>query len=196
MKENSECKACGKRGHWWTNNNDCQKTMNRKRQRIDNQRNRIDKGEIGRRHPSLLFAATTEMKERVGSLRDVNPIMDERASVSIGGINNAASLCDAFGIPLVLSEPRLVYRNGWRDKCSDAKTVVSTWLLRKMDRNSTPTVIPLDMVEGDSPLILNLDIKRFSDIINLESTWVIKIKRPSDKKQREIITHIGKDIPG
>lgn len=50
---------------------------------------------------STLFAETMDTQTRTENLKDVNPIMDERASFSIGGINNATHLCDALGIPLV-----------------------------------------------------------------------------------------------
>lgn len=202
MKENSECKICGKRGHWWTDNEECRMEMSKKRRKINDgwdQRNKgRDRKEDEDKNPRTysLFASSNTMKHRVRTLRDVNPMMDEGAPTSIGGLNNAARLSDALGMPLQLSQPKSVYRHGWGDGCADPKTVVATWHLRTSDMNGKPTIIPFDIVEGESPLILGLDVKRFADTINLAQPSILKIKRPSDKAERHFHTYLDKDING
>lgn len=70
---------------------------------MDDQKGRIRYGENKGRKRSFLFAATMHMKEKVGKQMDGKPMLDKRAPISIGGINNAARLCDSLSIPLVFS---------------------------------------------------------------------------------------------
>lgn len=82
---------------------------------------------------------------------DLNPILDEGAPTSTGGIRNAARLCVALGIALNLDEPRDVYLHGWGDRCADAKIIKYSWTITIQDVNDLPTSFIFDLVDGDSP---------------------------------------------
>ena len=65
---------------------------------------------------------------------DINPILDEGAPTSTGGIINATQLCNYLGIPLTLRTPRDEYHHGWGQNCSDARPIVHTWDLTINDK--------------------------------------------------------------
>lgn len=62
-----------------------------------------------------------------------------------------------------------------------------------MNRNDKLTIMPFDMVEAESLLIMGLEMKRFANTMVLAIRPAIKIIRPSDSELREFLTYIGKD---
>lgn len=100
-------------------------------------------------------------------------------------------LCDALGINLVLDEPRDVYLHGWGDKCADAKIVKCSWSVTTHDIKGLPTTLTFDLVDGESPLILGLDVKRYANTYNLSSPPYVEFRRPSDNRPRKILTYFG-----
>lgn len=65
-----------------------------------------------------------------------------------------------------------------------------------MDVSNWPVTLRFDLVEGKSPLILGMDIKRFSDTCNRKTPTVIKFKRPEDVRVYTLHTYIAKDQMG
>lgn len=61
------------------------------------------------------------------------------------------------------------YSHGWGDKCVNPQKVKCTWDLLVEDINRKPTMMTFDLVEGEYPSILGLDIKRYSDTINIST---------------------------
>lgn len=49
-----------------------------------------------------------------------------------------------------------------------------------MDANEKPTSLQFNMVERTSPLLIELDIKRYSDTVNTKEPSVLVIKLPTD----------------
>ena len=127
---------------------------------------------------------------------DLNPILDEGAPTSTGGILNAAALCDALGRELVLDPPREEYYHSWGSIGADPKPIVAAWSMVVNDVENRPTVIEFDLVRGESPLIMGLDIKRYADTVNSDSPSWIRFKRPCDTRERKFFTYIDNDETG
>ena len=111
---------------------------------------------------------------------DLNPIIDEGAPSSTGGIINAAAVCDILGIEFKLHPPREHYEHGWGEQCHDPRPILASWTLTVMDRYSNPFALTFDLVQGESPLIIGLDVTEYADILNRELPSCITIQRPTD----------------
>lgn len=118
----------------------------------------------------------------------VNPIIDTGAPTSTGGTEEAAKLCQILGIQLNLSPPRAIYQHGWGTECAQAQHIRHTWYLTLFDINGLPTTIAFDLVNGSSPLIIGLDVKRFGNTINIGREKVLQFKRPQDNRIRTFVT--------
>lgn len=57
-------------------------------------------------------------------------------------------------------------------------------------------MIPFDLVKGSSPLIIGMDINKFSNTSNMGNEKTIEFKRPQDTQKRKLITYIGQDRQG
>lgn len=87
--------------------------------------------------------------------------------------------------------------HGWGMECANGKPVIGKWWMRIMDINGKPTELPFDVVEGRSPLILGLDVEKFSNSHNIGCPKSITIMRPTiDKEPRKFFTYIGQDQTG
>lgn len=104
---------------------------------------------------------------------------------------NAARLCEALGIELKVEHPRKSYHHGWGQGCADYKPIMRTWTILTMDVNDRPTSLCFDLVDGVSPLLVGLDIKRYADTVNTEEPTVLLIKRPTDGEYRVFYKNIA-----
>ena len=123
-------------------------------------------------------------------LPDPNPILDEGAPTSTGGTENAATLCDILGTPLVLESPRDRYYHGWGEECLNPKLIVASWTLHVQDVEGKPTAFTFELVEGTSPLILGMDVRKYSNTFNLSDQKYIEMRRPTDSAPRTLFTYI------
>lgn len=124
---------------------------------------------------------------------DPNPIFDVGAPTSTGALNQVTHLCDVLGIALNLEPPRSTYMHGWGTDCLDAKPVVCSWTVTFADTQGNPTSFTFDIVKGDSPLVMGLDVGRHTDSHNLTAKPLIKILRPRDNALRILKTYIEGD---
>lgn len=62
-----------------------------------------------------------------------------------------------------------------------------------MDVNNKPTYLTFHIVEGQSPLLIGLDIKEFADTLNIGDQKRIIINRPSDNSPRCFNTYITQE---
>ena len=120
-------------------------------------------------------------------------MLDEGAPTSTRGVNNSVQIFDALAIPMVLKPPHESYQHGWGQRCADAKPIHYTWDLSVNDINSKHTVMTFDLVEGFSPIIVGLDVKRLSDTVNRQTPSFIVFQRPTDTGERTFHTYIAKD---
>lgn len=127
---------------------------------------------------------------------NLNPILDEGAPTSTGGLINAARICDMLGISFSLDPPRSEYLHGWGTECAGARPILCSWDLKVSDAHGKPTTFTFDLVEGESPLILGLDVKRFANTDNLAAPPYIRFKRPQDIDTRVFHTYIEPDHDG
>lgn len=65
-----------------------------------------------------------------------------------------------------------------------------------MDALCQPTRITFNFVEGESPLLVGLDLKRYSNTNNMESENKTIFKRPTDTARRVFNTYIADDQKG
>lgn len=123
-------------------------------------------------------------------LPDPNPILDEGAPTSTGGIENAITICDVLGIHLTQDPPRDTYYHGWGENCLDARPIVCSLTLTVQDVTGKPTSFTFDLVHGKSPLILGQDVRQHCNTFNLTEQRYIRIKRPTDDAERYTFTYI------
>jgi len=86
--------------------------------------------------------------------------------------------------------------HGWGSECLDAKLIECSWTLTLFDLNGRQTSLTFDLVQGRSPLILGLDVKEFSNTLNLKENPYIEFKRPFDTATRMFRTYISPDSQG
>lgn len=59
-----------------------------------------------------------------------------------------------------------------------------------MENNSHPASLTFDLVRGDSPLIIGLDVTQYADILNRDTPRQIRIRRPWDVRSLSLFTYI------
>lgn len=127
---------------------------------------------------------------------DPNPIIYEGAPRSTGGLLQARALCDAMGIELQVEKPREYYVHGWGHNCSDAKSICCSRNLTVMDSNSHPVTLSFDLVDDNSPLIVGMDFRQYSDTWNMHTPSTMTFRRPHDVRVYKMYTYIADDEEG
>lgn len=107
-----------------------------------------------------------------------------------------SQLCDMLELEMALIRPRSIHHNGWGVECAGTEPVVTSWPLIVFDINGEPMAIVFDLVEGKSPLIIRLDLKRRADTMNTTEPPMNRFKRPGDSAYRALLTYIGDDEQG
>lgn len=93
-------------------------------------------------------------------------------------------MCQLLGIELVPSPPRAVYEHGWGMECTMAKITRHCWYLNIFVIEGRPTTLALDLVQGNSPLIIGLDVQKYGVTQNMRKKKYFKFRRPSDNHSR------------
>ncbi len=127
---------------------------------------------------------------------DPNPILDEGAPISVGGIYAATLLSNILGISFVMSACTRHYTHSWGPSPSSAQPVLGSWSFTTFDVNGLPTTFEFDIIDGPAPVIIGLDARKFSDTYNLTTKPFVIISRPCDSKPRKFFTHVTKDANG
>lgn len=127
---------------------------------------------------------------------DFNPILDEGAPTSTGGIDNAMNLADALGIESNLQPVSNTYLVGWGEAGANPKPVLYTWSFIINDIDATPTAFQFDLVDGQSPLIIGLDQKKYANTLNNLQPPCITFNRPQDQKAKTFYTYLKHDNGG
>ena len=127
---------------------------------------------------------------------DPNPILDEGAPRSVGGIESAVELCDAIGIPFAPDSPRDQYKHSWGMDSNSAQPIICTWTLVTTDTNNQATAIPFDLMHGKAPLLVGLELKQYANTVNRSKQPHMTFKRPSDTSSRQFSTYVSKDRSG
>lgn len=65
-----------------------------------------------------------------------------------------------------------------------------------MDNKGRPTILNFNLVEGDSPLIIGLYTKQYTDTLNKASPRRVIFKPPCDMNKPELYTYISEDDTG
>lgn len=112
----------------------------------------------------------------VQSLPDFNPISDEGAPTSSGGIQNATELADALGAGLHLTPAEQRYFVGWGDRGADAEPFLYKRTFTLNDINSTPTKFPFDLVNGQSPIFIGLDQEKYCITLNNNDPLLLNLQ--------------------
>lgn len=82
---------------------------------------------------------------------DPNPIIDEGAPISTGGITNAARLCDLMGINYCVKPRTKIYYQGCGHDCAQPMPVTCRWTLQALDKNSESVEIDFDLTDRNPP---------------------------------------------
>lgn len=105
----------------------------------------------------------------------------------------AATICDLLGKPFEVHPPDEVYMHGWGSECAGARQVKCKWELTVMDNADWPVTLKFDLVEGRSPLIVGMDVKKFADTCNRATPSTLTFKRPNDVRVYQLYTYISND---
>lgn len=127
---------------------------------------------------------------------DLNPILDQGAPKSVGGIHTAAKLSDALEIPFTLEPPRSQYMQGFGSNCADAKPIIGSWSLPIQDIYGKRTHLSFDLVQGDNPLLIGLDtlFGTFHHRINSDSPpFTVRLSKPDDDYVRVFHIYYAED---
>lgn len=124
---------------------------------------------------------------------NLNPILDEGAPTSTGGLTEATQMCDMIGMPLRLEAPRADYLHGWGIGCADARPIINSWDMNVNDINGKATTFTFDLMKGESPLIIGLDVKKYAITDNTSKPPCMRFKRPTDNDYRQFNTYIEPD---
>ena len=109
---------------------------------------------------------------------------------------NSSRLADALGVPLYLEPIHRPYWHGWGDQCNDQKRVLYNWRVTVNDIHGNPTAFVFDLVDGESPLIVGLNLKKHADTLNRARPPRICFQRPCDTSERTFYTYIAKEKEG
>lgn len=126
---------------------------------------------------------------------DPNPIIDEGNPTSTAGIESIIRLCEILDRDVILDKPRARYRRGWGPAASDSAEIVASWCLYLQDMKQKTVAIIFDVTEDNSPVVIGMDIKKFSKTDNLSNPPHMMIRRPEDKGKRFLETYIKEDDP-
>eukprot|EP00177_Eucheuma_denticulatum_P007832 GFKZ01014258.1.p1 GENE.GFKZ01014258.1~~GFKZ01014258.1.p1 ORF type:complete len:1202 (-),score=97.36 GFKZ01014258.1:1881-5486(-) len=121
---------------------------------------------------------------------DVNPIYDPGAPKSIGGVNEAAKICDMLEVSFDVKPPKEEYMHAWGDRTIDAKPIIASWELTTFDIHHKPCTFEFDLLEGDEPIIIGLDVGKHCIQNNIANPPYLHIQRPQDSSPRIFNTYL------
>lgn len=101
-------------------------------------------------------------------MRRTNPnlMLDEDVPNSTGRIINATRVCEAMEIPIKLRNMKNKYNHGWEVECLETTNITRTWNVMVDDLYGTPKLLCFDHVDGESPLMIVLEVKRYLENLN------------------------------
>lgn len=94
-----------------------------------------------------------------------------------------------------LDEPRASYRQGWGPNASDSSDVIAAWTLFLQDMNNKSVSMIFDVTNDGSPIVVGMDVKKYTTTDNLSSPPTITMKRPTDHSERKLETYLTVSDP-
>lgn len=123
-----------------------------------------------------------------------NRIIDGGAPFRIAGIDQISRLCDAMSLEVKVEPPRMNYHHGWGKSCADAKPVIGTCYMHTTDVQRKPTEIPFDVIKGNSPMIIGLEVERHSNSVSMTQPQNFTfLRRDVDTQSSTFYKHHAKD---
>lgn len=126
-------------------------------------------------------------------LGDPNPVYDPGSPRSTSGILSAARYCDLLEIDLHITPAREEYMHGWGTNGLGAKPVIGSWELTTTDAEGKSCSLDFDVIAGDSPIIIGLDIGKYCIQNNVAPVPFIYFQRPSDSTPRMFNTYVASE---
>lgn len=123
-------------------------------------------------------------------LGDPNPVYDPGSPRSTAGILSAARFCELLEIDLEILPVRTEYMHGWGTDGLGAEPILASWELTTIDAEGKSCSIEFDVLTGSSPIIIGLDIGKFSIQNNIAPAPFLYFQRPSDSTPRMFNTYI------
>ena len=68
--------------------------------------------------------------------------------------------------------------------------ITCSWTLTVRDTTGKPTALTFDLVSGQSPLIIGMDIRAHCETFNRDAQKYIRMKRPMDVQKRVLFTYL------
>lgn len=108
--------------------------------------------------------------------------MDEGSPTSTGGLRYAITLSEALGIPLTVRVADKFYKRGWGFECKGPSTVICSWSITELDAKGRRTTMDFDLFDDDSPILIGLYIKEYSNTEEMHEEMTCKFRRPLEKQ--------------
>lgn len=118
-------------------------------------------------------------------------MLDEGGSTSTGETINATNLSETLCRVFKVEPPRTKYLHGWGENCLQAKLVVESWYLYLRDNYRNTIVFYIGIVDGESPLIVCLDVKTFSKTDNKCIRKEVTLRKPVSNNGKILSTYIA-----
>lgn len=100
---------------------------------------------------------------------DPSPIIEKVNTTSTAGFHSILSFCELSGMSSKLLPAKYAYKRGWGPTGAPGSPVIAAWELMVQYMDEKPVEICFDVTQDDSPIILGMDVKRFSITTNVES---------------------------
>lgn len=113
-------------------------------------------------------------------ISDLSPILDEESPTSTGSTISSLILCEVLGRRFVVEQSNRQCRRGWGCNALDLQPIIFSWSLTVQDIYNSPATIAFDFTDNDSPLIIRLNIQKFSRRSFLKSLPTVEFQRPND----------------
>lgn len=89
-------------------------------------------------------------------------------------------LSEALGISFKVRESDKRYDRGWGFEGLGSLPVACSWSITIQEVQGLPTTFDFDLFEDNSPLIIGLDLKRYSNTENFSHDRMFKFRRRHD----------------
>lgn len=126
---------------------------------------------------------------------DLNPILDEGSPTSTGSIHAAILLCNVLALKFNPEQPRNHYSRGWGCDAVQARPILYTWTLSIQDLHNRTIHLSFDLCDDYSPLIIGLDVQRYSKRSFLSRNQTITIQRPENKFPKCLPIYLHSEDP-
>lgn len=127
----------------------------------------ISKGRLAHLNPNVLRVNGLLISRIKAS--GINPTYDSVSPRSVAGIQSATSFCEILALELSPFPPSVTARHEWSETELDSEPVIATWKLILNNLHLNATSILFDILDRNPPIIIEMDIARYSIQNNVQN---------------------------